>query len=406
MKCRNCKESLEHLFVDLGTVPPSNAYVSPENTALIENKYPLQVYVCQHCWLVQTIDFVQAEEMFSSDYAYFSSVSSSWLLHAKQYCGMITKRLKLSKESYVIEIASNDGYLLKNFVQANIPCLGIEPTLKTSKVAETHGINTLNEFFSKACAIKLVEKNILADLIIGNNVLAHVPDIKDFVAGLKELLSPGGCITMEFPHLLELISQKQFDTIYHEHFSYLSLNVVCEIFSNAGLKIFDVEELSTHGGSLRIYACHKKNDNRVSSAVERLLLKEQSAGLERIDTYLQFKSEIEGIKFALLSFLEEQRKNGKSVFGYGAAAKGNTLLNFSNVSKDLLPMIFDAAPSKQNMLMPGSLIPILSPAYLEKKSPDYLLILPWNIAKEVKEQLSFLTNTKFVVAVPHLTILS
>lgn len=406
MKCRYCDEFLSHLFVDLGTAPPSNAYVTAKNAALVEAKYPLQVYVCQHCWLVQTRDFVKAEDMFSADYAYFSSVSSSWLMHAKQYFDMITKRLGLSKESYVIEVASNDGYLLKNFVQAKIPCLGIEPTIKTSAVAETHGIKTINEFFTNKLASNLVEKNILADLIIGNNVLAHVPDIKDFVAGLKTLLSPDGTITMEFPHLLELIDNKQFDTIYHEHFSYLSLSVVCKIFSNAGLNIFDVDKLTTHGGSLRIFACHLGSNNNRSSTVNNIVSKEIAAGLNCIETYLRFKLEVEEVKLALLSFLKEQRKRGKSVFGYGAAAKGNTLLNFSNIDKKLLPMIFDAAPSKQNMLMPGSHIPILSPVYLEQNAPDYLLILPWNIAKEIKEQLSFLTNTKFVVAIPQLAVIS
>lgn len=406
MKCRNCEALLSHLFVDLGTVAPSNAYVSPESAKTVAAEYPLQVYVCHHCWLVQTKDFVKAEEMFSADYAYFSSISSSWLKHAEQYFTMITKKLRLTKESYVVEIASNDGYLLKNFAAASIPCLGIEPTIETSVVAKSQGINTLNAFFTKKLAISLVEKQSQADLIVGNNVLAHVPDIQDFVAGLKLLLSAGGTITMEFPHLLALIENKQFDTIYHEHFSYLSLTVVCDIFSNSGLTIFDVDELSTHGGSLRIYACHQGADQKVLPRVEHLLVKETEKGLKKINTYLQFQCEIEKIKQQLLGFLTYQKEIGNSVLAYGAAAKGNTLLNFSGVTPELLPMIFDAAPSKQNMLMPGSLIPIHSPDYLKTTEPDYLLILPWNIADEIKEQLSFLTKTQFLVAIPSLKIYS
>ena len=406
MNCRNCAHHLEHVFVDLGHAPPSNAYIDPASIDKSEATFPLQVYVCEQCWLVQTNDYIQAEELFNPSYAYFSSVSAGWLKHASEYVEMIIERQQLNKDSQVIEIASNDGYLLKNFVAADIPCFGIEPTTDTAQVAESLGIPVLREFFTSQLADKLADNNQQADLIIGNNVLAHVPDILDFVQGLKRILKPTGIVTMEFPHLLQLIQNNQFDTIYHEHFSYLSLGVVKQIFEQHGLNIVDVEELSTHGGSLRIYAKHTDADSSINANVAKVLCDEMSAGLQELSIYLDFQKSVEQIKQALLDFLTEQKRMGNQVIGYGAAAKGNTLLNFAGVKTDLLPAICDAAPSKQGKLMPGSHIPIYSPDYLKNHIPDYLLILPWNIAKEVKKQNASLkaAGTKFVTAVPKLFI--
>jgi SAM-dependent methyltransferase len=406
MNCRNCSQHLQHIFVDLGYAPPSNAYIEPELADRPEATFPLQVYVCEHCWLVQTKDYVQAEELFSATYAYFSSISSGWLKHAREYAEMIIKRQNLGKDSLVIEIASNDGYLLKNFVAVDIPCLGIEPTTETAHAAMALNIPVLSEFFTSQLASKLVANNQQADLVIGNNVLAHVPDIKDFVCGLQRVLKPSGIVTMEFPHLLQLLQNDQFDTIYHEHFSYLSLDVVRQIFNQAGLEIINVEELPTHGGSLRIYACHLNPEHSPNDDIKRILQAEIDYGLQQIEIYLGFQQRVERIKGELLSFLKEQKKLGKSVVGYGAAAKGNTLLNYASIKPDMLPVICDAAPSKQGKLMPGSHIPIYSPDYLIQNCPDYLLILPWNIAQEVKEQnvQLELLGTKFVTAVPRLNI--
>lgn len=406
MKCRNCNTELKHTFVDLGFAPPSNAYVLAANSNGPEVSYPLQVCVCDQCWLVQTKDYVAADDMFCPDYAYFSSISSGWLQHASEYAEKIILQLSLDSSSYVIEIASNDGYLLKNFVAAGIPCLGIEPTTETADVARKHGITVLEEFFTLSLAEQLVQEGKQADLIVGNNVLAHVPDIKDFVRGLKEALKASGVITMEFPHLLELIEHCQFDTIYHEHFSYLSLGAVKSIFNDAGLEIFDVEQLQTHGGSLRIYACLAENPKSPSDAVNALLKREQAEGLTSLATYLNFQPRIDKLKNELMIFLIEQKQSGRSVVAYGAAAKGNTLLNFAGIKTDLLPIVCDAAPSKQGKFMPGSHIPILSPEYLNDHTPDFLLILPWNIANEVKQQHAPLkaAGTKFVTAVPKLQV--
>lgn len=406
MKCRNCAHQLKYIFADLGHPPPSNAYIEAASIDTPEQTFPLQVYVCNQCWLVQTNDYVQADELFNASYAYFSSVSSGWLKHASEYAEMIIHRQKLDKDSLVIEIASNDGYLLKNFIQLNIPCLGIEPTADTAQAAESMGIPVLREFFTSDLAKRLADNKQQADLVIGNNVLAHVPNILDFVQGLKHVLKPQGIVTMEFPHLLQLIQNNQFDTIYHEHFSYLSLSVVNTIFKGAGLEIFDVEELTTHGGSLRIYARKTSELATVSMAVRKLLKMELDAGLNCLDTYLTFQSRIEEVKNDLLNFLREQKQNGRTVIAYGAAAKGNTLLNFSGIKSDLLVAVCDAAPSKQGKFMPGSHIPIYAPSFLKKNIPDYLLILPWNIADEIKEQNGSLklAGTKFVTAIPNLLI--
>lgn len=405
MNCRNCNEKLKHSFVDLGFAPPSNAYVRAEEANLPELSYPLQVCVCENCWLVQTKDYVAADEMFSADYAYFSSVSSSWLKHASEYAGRIISKLSLNKTSHVIEIASNDGYLLKNFVAAGIPCLGIEPTTETASVAQEAGIAVLEEFFTSSLAEKLIEKGQQADLVIANNVLAHVPDIKDFIDGVSKVLKPSGVVTMEFPHLLKLIEHCQFDTIYHEHFSYLSLGVVESIFDAAGLDIFDVEELTTHGGSLRIYASKKSAQMTTLASVADVLMREHESGLQNLNTYLTFQPRIEKIKNDLLTFLIEQKQKGRTVVGYGAAAKGNTLLNYAGVKIDLLPAIYDAAISKQGKLMPGSHIPIYSPELIEQETPDFILLLPWNIRLEVEEQLSYLKSSKIVVAIPTLKVM-
>jgi SAM-dependent methyltransferase len=407
VNCRHCSTPLEHLFLDLGFAPPSNAYLTAEDLAKLEKYYPLRVLVCDQCWLVQTEDYADAGELFDSNYAYFSSTSTSWLEHAKRYSEMITARLGLGPSTQVIEVASNDGYLLKNFLAAGIPCLGIEPTASTAAAAEAQGIPVLREFFGKRLGKELASSGRQADLIIGNNVFAHVPDINDFTRGLKAALKPGGTITLEFPHLLRLIAENQFDTIYHEHFSYLSLHAVIRIFESAELKIWDVEELPTHGGSLRIYGCHATDDRQPEPGVERILTEEKSAGLLTLDTYRSFQAHAEKVKDDFLTFLLEQKRAGKKVAAYGAAAKGNTLLNFAGIKPDLLPFVCDAALSKQGKLLPGSHIPIHAPEVFESARPDFLVILPWNLATEVQKQNELLHSrgTKFVVTVPELKVL-
>jgi len=355
---------------------------------------------------VQTQDYSNASELFNADYAYFSSISSGWVEHARKYCQMITKRLGLSNSSHVIEIASNDGYLLKNFVAAGIPCLGIEPTDSTAKAAEQLGIRVRREFFGQKLANELINNNQQADLIIGNNVYAHVPDINDFTRGMQIALKPAGTITLEFPHLMELLRNSQFDTIYHEHYSYLSLYTVAEIFSSAGLRVFDVEQLTTHGGSLRVFGCHDHDSRKTTDAVTKLLDAEKDSGMRELDVYLKFQTRAETIKNNLLQFLIEQKRLGKKVAGYGAAAKGNTLLNFAGIKPDLLEFIVDAAPSKQDKFMPGSRIPIYSPDRINVSKPDFILILPWNIQKEIIEKMKhvFAWNGCFVTAVPEIQI--
>lgn len=404
MNCRHCNTPLKQTFLDLGFAPPSNAYLSQADLCKPEKYYPLKVKVCTQCWLVQTEDYAQADELFNAEYAYFSSTSSSWLDHASSYAKMAIDRFQLSDKSYVIEIASNDGYLLKNFIASGIPCLGIEPTDSTADSAEILGVPVLREFFGDALGKQLANNNQQADLIVGNNVYAHVPDINDFTHGLKAALKPEGTITLEFPHLMRLIEYTQFDTVYHEHFSYLSLYTVQHIFNTAGLRIWDVEELATHGGSLRIYGCHAKDMRPSAKAVGILLDEEANRGLKTLPIYQNFQQKADKVKDNLLSFLIEQKRAGKKIAAYGAAAKGNTLLNYAGVKPDLLPFVCDAAPAKQGKFMPGSHIPICSPFELGNQSPDYILILPWNIAKEVKEQNSDLEKlgTKFLIAVPML----
>ena len=407
MKCRHCSASLEHTFLDLGFAPPSNAYLTDADLARPEKYYPLKIKVCHQCWLVQTEDYTQADDLFSAEYAYFSSTSTGWLTHAANYAETMTRQLQLTKDSLVIEVASNDGYLLKNFVAAGIPCLGIEPTASTAAAAEKLGIPVMREFFGEQLGEQLAIAGNQADLIAGNNVYAHVPDINDFTRGLKSALKPGGTVTLEFPHLMRLIEHTQFDTVYHEHFSYLSLYTVDRIFKAAGLRVWNVEELPTHGGSLRIYGCHAQDARETSFAVNTMLAEEAVRGLQTLTPYQDFQMKADRVKDDLLAFLIEQKRAGKKVAAYGAAAKGNTLLNYAGVKPDLLPFVCDAAVAKQGKFMPGSHIPIFAPAVLEELRPDYLVILPWNISAEVKQQNARLAElgTKFVTAVPKLEII-
>jgi hypothetical protein len=406
MNCRHCGVPLTHTFLDLGYAPPSNAYLTAEDLSRPETYYPLRVKVCDQCWLVQTEDYADADKLFSSDYAYFSSTSSSWLAHAKAYAETIVRELDLDDSSFVIEVASNDGYLLQNFVAAGIPCLGIEPTDSTATASELLGIPVLREFFGETLGKQLTAEGKQADLIVGNNVYAHVPGINDFTRGLKAALKPGGIITLEFPHLMQLIAHSQFDTVYHEHFSYLSLYTVNRIFASCDLRIWHVEELPTHGGSLRIYGCHSDDIRETQTSVTKLLQEEADRGLQSLQTYQDFQPQAEKIKDDLLTFLIDEKRNGKKIAAYGAAAKGNTLLNYAGVKSDLVPFVCDAAQSKQGKFMPGSHIPILEPTALAYYQPDYVLILPWNIAAEVQQQNAVLreNGVRFVTAVPELTV--
>ena len=406
MKCRHCGLGLQHVFLELGSAPLSNRYLNPEDLRRPETYYPLRLFVCDSCWLVQTEDHAAADEIFDEDYAYFSSVSRSWLEHAARYCAAITKRLALDSNSFVVEVASNDGYLLRNFVQAGIPCLGIEPTASTAAAAESQGIAVVKRFFGEALARELASQGREADLVIGNNVYAHVPDINDFTRGLCAILKPSGTVTLEFPHLMRLIEHSQFDTVYHEHFSYLSLGTVSRIFERAGLRVFDVEELPTHGGSLRVYGCRSDHARSEAPSVRAVLDAEARAGLRELATYSAFQTRADRVKDDFVAFLIECKRQDRSIAAYGAAAKGNTLLNYAGIRPDLLPFVCDAAPSKQGRFMPGSRIPILAPSVLEEKRPDYVLILPWNIAGEVRQQLANLAErgSRFVTAIPTLEV--
>jgi hypothetical protein len=406
MKCRYCGSLLSHTFLDLGFAPYSNGYLTEEDLSRPEQYYPLKVKVCDQCWLVQTEGSVQASELFNSEYAYFSSTSSSWLAHAKRYAKRMTVEFGLNGNSLVIEVASNDGYLLKNFVAAGIPSLGIEPTVSTAEVAEKLGVPVLREFFGEAVGKRLAMNGQQADLIAGNNVYAHVPDVNDFTRGLKAALKPRGVITLEFPHLMRLIEQAQFDTVYHEHFSYLSLQTVSQVFTTAGLRIWDVEELPTHGGSLRVYGCHEEDPRTARATVSRVLEEEIQHGLQDLKTYLNFQPRADKIKDDFLSFLIDAKRSGKKVAGYGAAAKGSTLLNYAGVKTDLIEFVCDAAQAKQGKFMPGSHIPICDPNEIDWSKFDYVAILPWNIAGEVKAQISprLKPGTSFVTFLPKLTV--
>ena len=407
MKCRHCSNELSHTFIDLGSSPPSNSYLTEQTIKEPEKWYPLKVMVCDNCWLVQTEDIVGSSEMFSDDYAYFSSYSSTWLEHARSYVENMATRFNLDSSSTVVEIAANDGYLLQYVKEKNISCYGVEPTHSTALAAKEKGIEIIEEFFGEEKAKDLVDKGRQADLTVANNVLAHVPDINDFVKGFSILLKTNGVATFEFPHLLNLVKQKQFDTIYHEHYSYLSLIAVKSIFEANGLSVFDVEEILTHGGSLRVYAQRADtNQNMVSSNVKALLKHEEEEGLDALSFYAGFQQKVERIKMELLKFLLEAKKQGKGVVAYGAAAKGNTMLNFAGIHVDLLPYVVDMNPAKEGKYMPGSRIPIVSEDRLKEDKPDYVLILPWNLKDEITAQLSYIQEWegKFVTVIPEVVV--
>lgn len=409
MKCRHCGNDIKHNFLDLGNAPPSNAYLNLEDLASSEITCPLRLSVCNTCWLVQTEDYNNADDLFTSDYAYFSSTSKSWLKHASDYADYVTSRLNLSTKSFVVELASNDGYLLKNFLVKKIPCLGVEPTDSTAEVAEKLGIPVVRKFFGVDTAKELSVSHGKADLICGNNVYAHVPDINDFTKGIQILLGENGVVTLEFPHLMRLMESNQFDTVYHEHFSYLSLTSVIRIFSKAKLRVFDVQELSTHGGSLRVFGCHESDARCTENTVNTLLATEKEFGLTSVEIYESFQKKADKVKNDFLYFLIEKNRAGKKVAAYGAAAKGNTLMNYAGIKPDLIKFVCDAAPSKQGKFMPGNHLPIYHPDELEKFKPDWIVIFPWNIADEVISQLRGKVSgwgAKFVIAVPELKVLS
>ncbi|MDH5629981.1 MAG: class I SAM-dependent methyltransferase [Gammaproteobacteria bacterium] len=405
--CRFCSTKLTNSFCDLGMSPLSNSYLDTSQLDKMERFYPLHAYVCEKCFLVQLPEFESPENIFS-DYAYFSSYSKSWLEHAKAYAEKMIERFGFNENNKVIEVASNDGYLLQYFQEKGIPVLGIEPAENVAKVAQDVGISTVVKFFGANTAKELVSEGIQADLLAGNNVFAHVPDINDFTEGLSILLNPNGVITLEFPHLLRLIEQVQFDTIYHEHFSYLSLITVKKIFDKYNLVIFDVDELPTHGGSIRIYACHKNNNNQsVSQNVSIVEEREKSAGLDKIKTYSDFSERVKNIKRNILDSLIQIKRQGKSIVGYGAAAKGNTLLNYCGIGSDFIDYTVDISPHKQNHYLPGTHIPIYHPDKIKQTRPDYVFILPWNIKSEILEQTSFIHewNGKHIIPIPEVEVI-
>lgn len=400
--CRFCHNELTHSFLDLGMSPLANSYIPMQDADNGQMTYPLHVKVCEKCWLVQLGEFESPENIFS-DYAYFSSYSSGWLEHAREYVCHMMEDYGIGKNSYVVEIASNDGYLLQYFKEKEIPVLGIEPAKNVAVVAREKGIPTISEFFGEALAKKLCTEGKKADLLLGNNVLAHVPDINDFVEGMSFLLKDEGIITLEFPHLLNLMEKRQFDTIYHEHFSYISLLAAQRIFSAHGLRVFDVEEFPTHGGSLRLFVCHENSVmHSTSQKVWHLIEKERQAGLDQVETYLRFSEHVRQIKYDLLTCLIDLKRSGKSIVGYGAAAKGNTLLNYCGIGIEFLDFVVDKNPHKQNVLLPGSRIPVYAPDKLKQIRPDYVLILPWNIEEEIKKDIRSLCNwpIKFIVPIP------
>ena len=406
--CRFCGSKLEHIFVDLGVSPLVQSFLSSDQLNQMEPFYPLQVFVCATCFLVQLHEFVAPENIFS-DYLYFASYSDTWLAHAKRYTDEMVRRFPISNNSLVIEIASNDGYLLQYFAEKNIPVLGIEPAANVARVAAQKGISSVVKFFSTATARELLAAGKRADLLLGNNVLAHVPDINDFVAGMKILLKPQGVVTMEFPHLMQLMEQNQFDTIYHEHFSYFSFLTVQKIFAAHGLTLFDVEELPTHGGSLRIFARHAEDSTKpVGPRVTDLRAREESGGYARLETYSRFAEQVKETKRKLLEFLIKAKRNGKRIAAYGAAAKGNTLLNYCAIRTDFLDYTVDRSPYKQGMFLPGTRIPVYSPDQIRRTQPDYLLILPWNLKDEIIQQNAYIRDWggQFVVPIPEVTVYS
>ncbi|MEP7301208.1 MAG: class I SAM-dependent methyltransferase [Caldimonas sp.] len=409
MKCRHCQTPLDDahdVFIDLGAAPPSNAFLREQDLGRAELHFPLKVMTCPECRLVQVDELQRHDALFPNDYVYFSSFSSSWLAHAERYVAQVSERLSLGRDSLVMEVASNDGYLLQYVAARGIPCVGVEPTAGTAEAARARGIETIGEFFGSAFARRFATERRKADLILGNNVLAHVPDIDDFVAGLREALAPDGTVTVEFPHLLQLVKRAQFDTIYHEHFSYLSLRTVQRIFAKQGLAVWDVETLPTHGGSLRVWARHAANPRPAGPRVAALLAEEDGAGMRGHAFYRGLQARADVIKNDLLAFLIEQKRAGRSVAAYGAAAKGCTLLNYAGVRPDLLPFVVDASPHKQGRWLPGSRIPVLAPEALRRHCPDFVLILPWNLRDEIAAQMDEVRGWggRFVTAVPELRI--
>lgn len=405
--CRFCGNNLKHIFCDLGASPLSNSYLKQDQLLAMEPTFPLRVHVCDNCLLVQLQEFQNPEAIFK-DYAYFSSYSESWLEHARNYTKYMIERFGYGSESQIIEIASNDGYLLQYFKEEGIPVLGIEPAENVAAVARAAGIETMTKFFGVKTAGQLSGDGIYADLLLGNNVLAHVPDINDFVAGMKTVLKPDGVITMEFPHLLRLMEGNQFDTIYHEHFSYFSLIAVEKIFSKHGLLLFDVEELQTHGGSLRIFACHANDKSKTAGErVGELREVEKNKGLEDIRTYISFQNKVNEAKRNILDFLIRAKRDGKKIAGYGAPAKGNTLLNFCGIRTDFIDFTVDRNPNKQGHFLPGTRIPVYPPEKIDEARPDYLVILPWNIMHEVMEQMGRVREwgCKFVILIPKVEVI-
>jgi len=406
--CRFCGTSLRHTFVDLGMSPLANTYVTPAQLNQMEPFYPLHVYVCERCFLVQLEEFASPEQIFT-DYAYFASYSDTWLRHAQLYVEMAIARFGLDVHSQVVEIASNDGYLLQYFIAKGIPVLGIEPAANVAETAIQKGIPTRVAFFGEDLARRMVAEGLQADLIVGNNVLAHVPKLNDFVRGLKLLLKPHGVITLEFPHLLCLMAENQFDTIYHEHFSYFSFSTVEQIFAGHGLTLFDVEELPTHGGSLRIYAGHAENaGNTLAPRVTHLKAREEATGLTYLDSYLAYAERVKATKRKLLSFLMAAKGEGKCIVGYGAAAKGNTLLNYCGIRSDFIDYTVDRSPHKQGRFLPGTHLPIYPPDKIKETRPDYLLILPWNLVHEITEQMGYIREWggQFVVPIPEVRVIA
>ncbi len=407
MNCRFCKAPLTNVFIDLINSPASNSFLTEEELNEPETYYPLKVFTCSNCFLVQIDEYKKSDSIFNNEYVYFSSYSTTALQHAKAYVEMMIERFGFNEKSQITEIASNDGYLLQYFKDRGVPVLGIEPTGNTAEVSRSKGIENISEFFGTALAAKLSAEGRKADLLLGNNVLAHVPDIVDFVRGMKMTLKEGGIITMEFPHLMQLVDNNQFDTIYHEHFSYLSFYTVKQIFKAQGLEMFDVEEVPVHGGSLRIFAKHEDNNSKpVSSNVQSLLDREISKGMNTLDYYNAFQKASFAIKLDFTDFLTGQKRDGKKVAGYGAAAKGNTLLNYCGTKSDLIDYVVDANPFKQNKWLPGSHIPVVNEAHLKEMKPDFVVIFPWNIKEEVMKQLSYIRewNGRFVIPIPHVHI--
>ena len=405
-RCLFCDAPLTHIFADLGTCPPSNAFLTEEQCAEPEVFHPLQAWVCSECLLVQGPHYKRPEDIFNHDYAYHSSYSTSWVEHARRYIEDMKARFSLTTDSFILEVGSNDGYLLQHAMKLRIPCLGVDPSTGAASVAQAKGIPTITTFFTQELAERLLKNNVHADLICGINVFAHVPDINDFVAGMALLLKPEGVITMEIAHLKSLVENRQFDTIYHEHYFYHTLSCLKKIVEAHGLRLFDVEELPTHGGSLRIYACHKSSKHLCSGKVDDLLHRENMAGMNTLEYYLGFQEKIDSLRLEVMRFLMDAKEQGKLVAGYGAAAKGNTLINYFGIRKDLLPFVVDASPIKQGKFLPGSRIPVVAEAKIKEVEPDYVLIFPWNLKDEIGGQLSYIRDWggKFATTIPTLNI--